>query len=113
MAKSLQSLLPSVDKSGGGGQYWCSGDKFCDWWPNIWRILAQRKNGKAERAPGSLMLFVHDGTVTVRLTEENINQVTYFTDCTPNVALDGLEAALEKGRADWRVLDKGKRKRRS
>lgn len=57
----------------------------------------------SERKTGSLLVFVQDGHVKVRLVDNDADQVAFWAAGTLTGALQVVEEALESGTGDWRA----------
>jgi hypothetical protein len=95
-------MLAAGVTSCGDGDYAIPPDKWGDEHPALFEVLARIKWDGADRIPATLMIYVDIGRVTLRVVDRQTHQVCFYSDVTVDAAVDGLEVALAKGRADWR-----------
>lgn len=107
------SVLPKIEvpvKSGPENEMAVTGDPFEDDYPGIFEVLCRQSFQGEERQTGRLILFSEPGRASLCLVDKQSGQVAFYTAGGFTEALEGLEKALQAGKADWR---KDKRSRQS
>lgn len=89
----------------GGGPNLIAPDIWGDTYPSLFAVLAQREYNGKERLTGRLSITCEPGRVILVLCDRETGKVLFYSSTTITDALEGLEAALDAGDADWR-LDK-------
>lgn len=102
MTHDVLSYLSQGCTASGPDGYAAIPDKWGDLYPTIWEVLARSEYEGAPRKLGRISIWVEAGRATVCLTDRHSAQVCFFADLSITMALEGLEAALASGRADWR-----------
>jgi hypothetical protein len=110
MVASPLSLIAAGVKTKGESDFAILPDLWGDKYPALFEVFARTTWDGEARKPGKIGIYCDDGKVTIRLTEENLGQVTFYTDLTVDTALEGLDMALAQGRCDWRKDKKWGRK---
>lgn len=78
-------------------------DAFQEQFPGLFEVLCRCKYQGHPRVTGRLILFAELDRATLCLCDKQSGQVCFFTSKGFNEALEGLERALQAGKADWRA----------
>lgn len=81
-----------------------SRDAFAKRWPSVWEFVTSEWwiPGQESRVPGSLLLFLQDGLVKVRLKDNERQEVLFLTGQGIEEVLRLAEEALATGKGEWR-----------
>lgn len=80
-------------------------DEFFGHFPALWEFLTATvwPGSTDPRQPGSILMFVQDGLLKVRLMDPNTNEMLWLAYQSLWEALQGADQALAEGKGEWRV----------
>lgn len=99
------SVLDNVpDKAGpnNGAEFACEGGGFEDQFPGLFEIIARQRYQGNLRKTGKLLIFCDCGKASLCVTDVASGQIAFYKSDSLQAALEGLERALQSGKADWR-----------
>lgn len=105
---SVFDQMSQVTEVAGSEFDWVEVEGFHEKWPNLADVLFARQIRGEPREAGSLLLFVQDGHIKIRILCPSEGVVAFTTVNSPATLCEELELKLKKGTMDWRVDKKAK-----